>query len=196
MLDCIHLDVQKQLLHLLQLWLTRWVLGTKVPVIKMPLLPLELRHYWQDGEGLGWRKTSFMYYLCLGSLLFCQNLIDPKHHDRWKREEVRRKMRQKGSPIISPENIFHNRLLIFQVLHWKSLKQKCVNLLVWTELHLNLSNPKRWFFSLNRIAVSLMGDFSLNRTSIWISQTQPWVIFSCTNCTFPLESLKTQTSGC
>ncbi len=94
----------------------------------------EIRHYSQDGEGLGWGKTSFMYYLCLGFLLFCQNLIDPKHHDGRKREEVRRKIRQKGSAIIYPQNIFHNCLLIFHVLHRKSLKQKWVNLLVWTEL--------------------------------------------------------------
>ncbi len=81
---------------------------------------------------LGWGKTSFMYYLCLGFLLFCQNLIDPKHHDGWKREEVRRKIRQKGSAIIYPQNIFHNCLLIFHVLHWKPLKQKWVNLSVCT----------------------------------------------------------------
>jgi hypothetical protein len=50
--------------------------------------------------------------------------------------------------------------------------------------------PEEVIFSLNRIAVLLMGGFSLNRTCIWIAQTQPWVIFSCTNCSFPLESLK------
>jgi hypothetical protein len=129
-----------------------------------------LTRWWRLGLG----KTSSMYYLCLGFLLFCQNLVDPKHHDGWKREEVRRKIRQKGSSIISPQNIFHNCLLIFHVLHWKSLKQKCVNLLVWTEppfgslkpnhgwflvaqiavFRLNFSNPNEWILvSLNRIAV-------------------------------------------
>jgi hypothetical protein len=36
----------------------------------------------------------------------------------------------------------------------------------------------------------LMGDFSFNRTCIWISQTQPWVIFPNINCNFPPEYLK------
>ncbi len=77
--------------------------------------------------------------LCLGLSLFCQNLIDPKHRDGPKREEVRRKIRQKGSAIIYPQNIFHNCLLIFHVLHWKSLKTKMGE-----------------FISLNRIAVLLI----------------------------------------
>jgi hypothetical protein len=50
------------------------------------------------------------------------------------------------------------------------------------------------FISVNRIAFESVEPeeviFSLNRTCIWISQTQPWVSFSCTNCSFPLESLK------
>jgi hypothetical protein len=41
------------------------------------------------------------------------------------------------------------------------------------------------------LRISLMRNFSLNITCIWISQTQPsWVIFPSTNCNFPLEPLK------
>jgi hypothetical protein len=47
-----------------------------------------------------------MYYLCLGFLLFCQNLIDPKHHDGWKREEVRRKINKKEAQLYLPKIYF------------------------------------------------------------------------------------------
>jgi hypothetical protein len=94
-------------------------------------------------------------------------------------EAGRKKIRQKGSTIIFPQNVFHNCLLIFHGLHWNSLKQKRVNLLV-NRIAFESLKPKEVIFGLNRIADLQMGDFSLNRTCIWISQTQLWVVFSNT----------------
>ncbi len=88
----------------------------------------------------------------------------------------RQEEKQKGSTIIIPQNVFHNCLLVFHVLHWNSLKQKRVNFLV-NRIAFESLKPKEVNFGLNRIADLQMGDFSLNRTCIWISQTQPWVIF-------------------
>jgi hypothetical protein len=101
----------------------------------------------------------------------------------WTEEAGRTKIRQKGSTIVFPQNLFHNWSLIFHVLHWNSLKQKRVNLLV-NRIAFESLKPKEVIFGLNRIADLQMGYFSWNRTWGWISQTRPRVIFPKTISTW------------